>query len=68
MAQVTLRYEPTARQRAFHASGAFEVLYGGAAGGGGATGCGGPPRGAVGWGAGIGFSGPTLGADGSGVG
>src|SRR5699024_8079790 len=34
MGQVTLHYEPTARQRAFHASKAFEVLYGGAAGGG----------------------------------
>ena len=34
MASVTINYEPTPKQRMFHASKANEILYGGAAGGG----------------------------------
>ena len=34
MAQFELDYQPTAKQQLFHASGAYELLYGGAAGGG----------------------------------
>ena len=34
MPAVVIQYEPTAKQRIFHASKANEILYGGAAGGG----------------------------------
>ena len=34
MANVTINYKPTAKQKIFHASHANEILYGGAAGGG----------------------------------